>query len=416
MNILLLTSFYPPEIRSISTMMRQLAEGLVRRGHRVTALTAWPKDNLPEEARGLHFPVVVQEGQVTVVRVKTIGHRTSNYILRGLTELTLPWFYRRAIKKWVQTPIDGVIAYIPHFTLAGVGAWVKKKYGARYLLNVQDIFPQNAIDAGIMKNKIIIGFYEYLERRAYAAADALTTHTSGGKKFLIDQKGIQSDKITTVYNWIDPVAFQVGPSTGVFRRRYGLEGKFIFLFAGIFGPTQGLELVIDAARRVVDIPEISFLLVGEGTEKERLRHLVTQYNLPNVQFQPFVPPREYPTLLQEIDVGLMCLSPVNTTAVVPGKLSGYMAAGLPVAAFLQQQSEGHRIIQESHCGYSIISDSVDQAVVVIRQMFQERSKLKEYGRQGYEYAVRHFFIDDCIDQLARLITGEAKFDREDPRV
>ncbi|MBI2552371.1 glycosyltransferase family 4 protein [Candidatus Uhrbacteria bacterium] len=415
MNILLLTSFYPPEIRSISTMMRELAEGLVARGHTVTVMTPQPEDNLPDDEKGKSWPTVVKEGAVTVVRIKTFGQRTSNYVLRGLSELTLPFVYRRAIKKFVAGTIDGVVVYIPHFPLAQVGAWVKKKYGARYLLNVQDIFPQNAIDAGIMKHQALIKFYEYLERRAYRAADALTTHTSGGREFLIQKKAVPPEKITTVYNWIDVAGFACpspppSPTGGEgehesFRRQYGLEGKFIFLFAGIFGPTQGLELVIEVARRMADIKEAHFLLVGEGTEKERLKQLANKYGLGNVTFGAFVPPRQYPALLAEADVGLMCLAPENTTAVVPGKLLGYMAAGLPVAAFLQAVSEGHRIIREARCGYSIVSDDPERAEKMIRQMYTERLKLKEYGKSGQTYAAKHFSRSSCLDILAKLITN-----------
>lgn len=404
MHILLVTSMYPPEIRSISTMMRELADGFCAHGHAVTVITPQPEDNLPDEEKGKIWPTVSQEGAVKVVRIKTLGQRTSNYVLRGLGELTIPFSYRRAIRKWVPGGIDAVIVYIPHFPLAQVGAWVKRSYGARYLLNIQDIFPQNAIDVGIMRNKMIIRWFEYLERRAYIAADALTTHTRGGREFLITKKHISPEKITTVYNWIDLAVFKTS-ATGTFMRQYGLEGKCIFLFAGIFGPTQGLALAIEVARRVGDIPEIHFLFVGEGTQKEKLMRMCKEYDIHNVTFGPFVPPREYPALLAQVNVGLMCLAPENTTAVVPGKLFGYMAAGLPVLAFLQKQSEGHRIITEANCGYSIVSDSVNQAEAAVRKMFQDRVALKEYGRRGQEYAAEHFSKERCIGQLERLVVG-----------
>ncbi|OGL65833.1 hypothetical protein A3B21_04100 [Candidatus Uhrbacteria bacterium RIFCSPLOWO2_01_FULL_47_24] len=415
MHILLLTSFYPPEIRSISTMMRELAEGFAARGHAVTVVTARPEDNLADEEKRKSWPIVVQEGAVKVVRVKTLGQRASNYILRGVSELVLPFVYRRAIKKFVKVPIDGVVVYIPHFPLAQVGAWVKRKYGARYLLNVQDIFPQNAIDAGIMKNRALIAFYEYLERRAYRTADALTTHTSGGREFLIEKKGVPATKITTVYNWVDVNAFKFpsprpspvggGGGVGPFRARYGLGKKFIFLFAGIFGPTQGLELVIETARRVRDLSGVHFLFIGEGTEKARLTQLSKEYCLTNVTFGPFVSPKDYPALLAEVDVGLMCLAPENTTAVVPGKLWGFMAAGLPVVAFLQASSEGHKIIQTAQCGYSAVSGDSKTAEHIVRKAYAERSRLDEYGRRGQEYAAQHFSKEHCIDRIEHLITG-----------
>src|SRR3989338_8211162 len=179
MHILLVTIAYPPEIRSISIMMRELAETLVTRGHAVTVLTSWPQYNLSmDDIQEDYAPVMVEEG-VRVLRVKTLPHHKVAYLLRGIAQLLLPFFFVRALKKFVSDSVDAVIVYTPHLPLVRVGAYIKKKYGARYLLNVQDIFPQNAIDLGIMRNRFIIRFFERMERRAYATADAITTHTYG---------------------------------------------------------------------------------------------------------------------------------------------------------------------------------------------------------------------------------------------
>lgn len=403
MRILLLTNFYPPEVRSISTMMREISDGLVERGHEVTVLTSWPKENISPDARLYDMEEDMREGKVRVVRVKVPSSYSIHYWLRGLAQLIIPYFFWRALRRLHYKTVEGVIVYTPHLPLTLVGERIKKVYGARYLLNVQDIFPQNAIDLGIMRNRFVIRFFEWMEARAYRRADTITTHTEGGRQFLMDKKDVPPEKITTVFNWIDLHTFEQARAVGQFRRKYGLENKFIFLFAGIFGPTQGLDLILEVARRVQDIKGAHFLMVGEGTEKARLQALAASFDLHNMSFQPFVPPREYPKLLKEVDVGLMCLAPGNTTAVVPGKLWGYMAAGLPVAAFLQKESEGHRIVREAGCGYTVVSDNTDAAEAAIRKAWQEREHLKEYGQHGHEYARNHFSRERCIDQLALLI-------------
>lgn len=415
MRILLLTNFYPPEVRSISTMMRELAEGLVERGHEVTVLTSWPKENVSPDAPLDDLREDMLEGKVRVMRVKVPSSYSTRYWLRGLAQLIMPYFFWRAVRRLQYKTIEGVIVYTPHLPLTLVGERVKRIYSARYLLNVQDIFPQNAIDLGIMHNRLLIRFFERMEARAYRSVDAITTHTEGGRRFLIEKKGVPADKVRTMYNWIDVDAFaspSLQPSSTrgegdvrPFRKQYGLEGKFLFLFAGIFGPSQGLELIVETAHRVADLEAVHFLMVGEGTEKERLQKLAASFHLSNMSFQPFVPPREYPALLKEVDVGLMCLAPYNTTAVVPGKLTGYMAAGLPVVGFLQKQSEGHRIVQESGCGYTVVSDNPQEVKAVVRKIWSERARLKEYGQRGRDYSVRNFSRRHCIDQLTQIITG-----------
>ena len=402
MNILLLTNFYPPEVRSISTMMRELAEGLAVQGHQVTVLTSWPKENISPEAQSKNFAKDVREGAVRVIRVKVPSSYSRHYWLRGLLQLSLPYFFWHAVRHLKYATIDGVIVYIPHLPLAMVGARVKQVYGARYLLNVQDIFPQNAIDLGIMKNKVLIWFFEWMELRAYRAADVMTTHTEGGRQFLITRKHIPEDKITVVPNWVDVSPFKNAQRTGIFRKRYGLDNKFIFLFPGIFGSSQHLEFIIEIARRIADISEIVFLFVGDGTEKARLQKMAADYGLSNVQFQPFVDPKEYPMLVKDIDVGFLCLSMENTTSVVPGKLWGFMASACPVVAFLQPASDGHRIIKEARCGYSLGSDNVEKAIELVRQIYAQQDQLDGLGRNGYNYVSTYFSKQACIAQLGSL--------------
>lgn len=404
MNILLVTDAYPPEIRMISVMCQELAQELTSRGHDVTVVTSWPQYNLDEEAASTTFSEYTMENGVVVIRVRALPHHKVNMIIRGMSELTLPFLYLRKIKQFVRHKIDAVIAYSPPLPLAFVGTRIKKKHSARYLLNVQDIFPQNAIDLGMIKNRFVARFYEWLEQKAYQAADKLTSHTHGGRAFLIESKSVPSDKIDMVSNWIDANSYKDLKSIGSFREKYGLKDKFIFLFGGILGPAQNLVFVIEVAKRVVDLLEIRFLFVGDGTEKRELQELVAKYDLSNVVFQPFVSVVQYPHLVQEADVGLVCLSSTNRTFVVPGKVLGFMAAAIPIVAFLNKESDTHRLINEAQCGYSVVSDDPEKVADIVRRIFLDRTKLKEYGENGHEYAVANYSRKACINQLDKLIT------------
>lgn len=404
MNILLVTDSYPPEIRMISRMCQELAQELTLRGHHVTVVTSWPRYNLDEEESGKkHFPYAVEDG-VDVIRVRTLPHHKVNMIVRGISELMLPFLFLRKIRKFVRHRIDAVIVYSPPLPLALVGEKIKKKYAARYLLNIQDIFPQNAIDLGIIRSRCVARYFEWLERRAYRKADALTSHTQGSKAFLLANKGISPDRIDVVPNWIDVTSFKNAKPTGLFREKYGLKDKFIFLFAGILGPAQKLDFLIEVARRVADLPSISFLIVGDGTEKGRLQELVAKYKVTNVNFQPFVSLEQYPLLVKEADVGLVCLCGKSWTSAVPGKVLGFLAAALPVVAFLNSQSDTHRLINEAQCGYSIISDDPEKAADLVRNVFRAKTKLRTYGENGRRYVLANCSKKHRVDQLERLIT------------
>jgi len=404
MHILLVTDSYPPEIRSASHLMRELAEELNARGHRVTVLTSSPRYNLSAGSLGKTYAEHCLESNIEVIRVSTLPHHKVNFMLRGIAQLTMPMMFIAKVKKYLKGKIDAVLVYSPPLPLAEVGAHVKKKYGARYVLNIQDIFPQNAIDLGILRDRLIIKWFEWLECRAYGLADKVTAHSAGNRTYLLDNKKISEDKVAILHNWIDTAAYSTGQREGNWRREYGMNGKCIFLFAGVIGPSQGLDLLIAAAKRIrVKYRDVAFLIVGDGTEKCGLIRMAESMGLDNVVFKPFVSQAEYPKLVNECDVGIVSLSSKNKTPVVPGKLLGYMAASKPVVAFLNQESDGHQIIKDAHCGISTVSNSPDDVVLCIETILGRRENLKEFGRNGRKYVVEHFDKERCVDDLLALL-------------
>lgn len=402
MNVVLITDSYPPEIRSASHLMQELAEGLRDRGHKVTVVTSYPQYNLPEELKSRVFNAFSVEDGIDIIRVKTLPHHKVNLIIRGISQLTMPYIFSSKMAKYLKDKIDGVIVYSPPLTLATVGKVVKNKYGSRFILNIQDIFPQNAIDLGILKNWFMIKFFERMESKAYERADKITVHSEGNRNFLVNLKHVPENRIHVLHNWIDLTPYLSVHKNGKFRKQYGLDNRFIFLFAGIIGPSQGLDIVIKAANEIKEITDICFLLVGDGMEKERLMKMAKQYSLKNIIFQPFVSKEEYPELVKDVDVGMVCLSSMNKTPIVPSKILGYMAASIPIVAFLNRESDGHRIIKDAQCGHSEVSDEPMKAAEIILKIYKERDKIKQYGENGFKYVSTNFGKKVCIDKLEKL--------------
>jgi len=407
MNTLIVTPYYPPVISTLANMMQELAEALIDTGHNVTVATAWLPNKLSKETDHYALTSFSNERGVSIIRVKTPFLNSENYVLRGFSQLLLPYVFWCNIRKYVKRNIDVVTVYTPPITFAMLGNLVKKKFNARLVLNVQDIFPQNAIDLGIMKNPLLIKFFEYLEMTAYRSADKVTSHTECSLRFLVEKKGISPDKTHLITNWIDVAPYRDAPNID-FRNRFRLEGKLIFLFAGVMGPSQGLDTLIEAARELKSVSnEICFLFVGEGTEKSRLMKMVEDYSLDNVVFKQLIPLDQYPDLVKNVDAGIVCLSSLNKTPVVPAKILGYMAASIPVVAILQESSDGHKLIMESKCGYSIFSNgSVEDIADLFIKLYNERSILKEYGENGLRYVSKHFTKDVCVDNMIRLLESD----------
>ncbi len=406
MNTLIVTPYYPPIISTLASMMQELAEALTDRGHHVTVATAWLPNKISRETDCNDLTVYSNEKGLSVIRIKTPLLNSRNYFLRGLAQLLLPYLFWKLIRKYVKK-IDMVAVYTPPLTLALIGSFVKKKFGARFVLNVQDIFPQNAMDLGIMKNRLLIRFFEYLELNAYRSADQITSHTKGSLRFLVEQKEVPSSKVHFITNWIDTAPYRDAGNLN-FREKFHLEEKLVFLFAGVMGPSQSLELLIEAAIHVKSIADgICFLFVGGGTEKDRLMKMAKEYSLDNVVFQTLVPLEQYPDLLKSVDVGIVCLGSLNKTAVVPAKILGYMSASIPVAAILHKESDGHDLIREAKCGYSIFSDvSARDVADLFIKLYNEKSRFKEFGENGFRYVSHHFAKDICVNKLIQLLEND----------
>lgn len=401
MRILLVTVAYPPEVRSASYLMYELACELRDRGNEVTVLTTAPQYNIPKGYKDIPRKKVSIEEEIRIIRAKSLPVHKTGFILRGIGVLTLPIYLFRLAKKHIQL-VDIVIVYSPPLTLAILGAWMKSKFKCKFILNVQDIFPQNAIDLRIMRNPVVIYFFEAIERFSYDYADHITVHSEGNLNFLAKRKKVKKEKISVLPNWLDTDSFESAKRTGVYKHKYKLNGKFVILFAGVVGPAQGLDIVIPIAEALRDIPDIVFLIVGDGTERAKIESEAQRINLKNILFSGFVPMEEYPFLAKDMDVGLVCLSKEMKSPVVPGKIQGYMAAGLPIIGILNKESDGHKFIRDAGAGFSLIAGDVKSSVEAIRKLYSDERLRIKMGAAGSFFVNSNLTKSMCVDSLSNL--------------
>lgn len=397
-TILLLTESYPPEIRSGSQIIYDFVEEMKQRGYEVFVVTTKPRYNLPKDKPNPTYSLVTNEEGVKVIRINLPFLHKANYLKRGIASLILPFLFYRYIKKEISRKPDIIFTYSPPLTLGSAAIWAKRYFHSKLVFSAQDIFPQNAVDLGILKNPLLIKFFEWLERWVYKNSDIITVHSEGNRDFLINEKGQLGHKVITVYNWVNLSRFENISSTIDFRHSFKLDSKFIILFAGVVGPSQGLDVIVDVAKGLQANPEIHFLIVGDGMEKQKMIDKVKYTGLKNISFRPFIEERVYPKLLKDVDVGLVSLSAKNKTAVVPGKLMGYMSAGLPVLAVLNRESDGHQIIKNANCGFSLLPPDKKGIIDAVLKL-KSNKKLRElFGKNGRLFAQKYFDRKSCVDK------------------
>jgi glycosyltransferase involved in cell wall biosynthesis len=405
MHVLLICDAYPPEVRSASLLTFDFASALTERGHRVTVVTTYPQYNLAAGA-ARDYPLDTTENGVRVIRLRTLPIHKVGFLKRGVGEMSLPFTFASRIKELVRDTVDVIEVYSPPLPLAMAGWMLKRHYDCPLVVNVQDLFPQNALDLGLVRNGPVFWGLLALERAAYAAADMITVHSVGNRNFLLEKRNLAPAKATVVSNWVDPRAFTRATTTepGKYRRQFNLGADFVMLFAGVLGPAQGLDVVVDAAWELRSESGLRVLLVGDGTEKTRLVEKVKSRGQQNVQFENFVSKDEYPKLLAECDAGLVSITAEYHTPVVPGKLLGYMAGGIPVLAALNLESDGHSILRDSGAGYSVAGNDVAGLAAAMRRLRDDSSLRSQMGERGRRYAMEHFDRARCIAQYEQLFT------------
>lgn len=401
MKVVLITDAYPPEIRSASALMFDLATGLRDWGHEVTVLTCYPKYNLTAEDRsactnGKWKHDAVEDG-IRVIRVDAKGVHNTGPIRRGMAFLMLPFLFRRAGA--ILDQVDAIVHYSPPLTLGVAAVWLKKRFRATYIMNVQDMFPQNAVDLGVLRNKGAITFFRAIEDYCYRNADFITCHSEGNAALLTKKLG-DGKKVCVVHNWVDPREYDVAVGHS-FRERLGLDGKFVVFFGGVMGFAQDLGTVVECARFLRDQPDIYFLLAGDGVEKRNL--LRQAQGLNNVRFQPFVSRKEYPYWVKGCDAGLVTLRPTMKTPVLPSKVLGFMAAKKPWIASVNHESDVRVIAEEASCGLICNpGDPMDMARAVL-QLYASPEKRQLLGENGRNHCRREFCKSKALAAYHRLV-------------
>lgn len=402
MHVVLLSIAYPPEVRSASLLTFDFASELVKRGHEVTVVTGWPGTNIAASDQQRTFETVMIEDGVRVVRVRSLPVYKVSRFVRGIGELALPIAFAIAALRHAKKA-DIIEVYSPPLTLAFAGAFLKRIYRCPMILNAQDMFPQNMIDLGWIRPGAALSALLAMEKLAYRGADAITVHSPGNRDFLVDQRGQSSAKVRVIPNWVDTDDFD-GKSAGTYRSQLGLNGAFVAIFAGVMGPAQGLERIVDAANELRHLPDLRILIAGDGIEKPGLVERCRARGQANVLFTDFVSKDEYPALLAECDLGLVSITSDYRTPVVPGKMMGYMASGLPVLAALNRESDGHGMLRESGAGLSVLSDDVQSVAAALEKLYRDRAGAAEMGRRGREYVTQNFNRERCVGMYDALFS------------
>jgi colanic acid biosynthesis glycosyl transferase WcaI len=405
MNVILLTAYFPPEIGSAAHLFADIGAEMVQRGHSVTVLTGYPTYNidpatLPEKYRTGLWRVEEYAG-MNVVRTRTIQMPRHVPTLRGIDQVTSALMQIITGLRFCKGQTDAIVVYSPPLFL-GMTAWALRVLkGGSVVLNVQDLFPQSAIDLGVLKSRILVRFFRWIERLLYRNADAVTVHSPGNRDHVIQMGGI-AEKTFVMHNVVDTRQIQPGERMNALRKAEGIaESTTVVSFAGVLGYSQDLDTVIDAARTFEGKHDVLFLIVGDGVEKARLQEKAKDLN--NTRFLPMLPKEQYPSLLHASDICLVTLRNAVQTPVVPSKILSIMAAARPVLAGLPLHGDAPALIKEAGCGLCVEPENAKALADALGTMINNRNSWKTYGENGRKFAESHLSLGASVDHYEAII-------------
>jgi len=282
--------------------------------------------------------------------------------------------------------VDVVWGTTPPLFQGGTAWLLARLKRAAFVFEVRDLWPAFAVAVGVLRNRPLIATSEAFERFLYRHADRLVVNSPGYVEHVLERGARQVDLVP---NGVDASMFKPGATGASFRKAHGLQGKYIALYAGALGLSNDLDVVLHAAARLKDEPEIALVLLGDGKERQALVARARAICLPNLFFLPAVPKEEMDEALAAADACIAILKPLDVyRTTYPNKVFDYMAAGRPV--ILAIDGVIRQLIEAAEAGVFVPPGDPEALAAAIRTLAANRGAGRAMGRSGRAYVVRHF--------------------------
>ena len=402
MKVLILSLIFSPDNVSTAQIWAGIAEDLRKVGHDVRVLTTTPhfhRDASMEAKQSLRsvFGRLVQKSEYAGIPVTHILMPNKG-IWPPLRMLSWINFHvlSTLIGCFSRFKPDVVIAPSPPLTI-GLNAWViAAMHGARYVYNVQEIYPDIAINLGMMRNKQVIAFFSWLERLTYRKAAVVTSIT----RAMCEKIASRTDpkKVVLIPNFVDLSDTVEIPRENAFAAEHNLSGKFVMTYAGNMGVPQKLGVMIELARR---IPTLTVLMIGGGGDAARLKEQAK--GLKNVLFVDYQPISRMNEIYAASDLFYVGQDPKACADGIPSKIYRILGHRKPLIVMTSESSDLAVFVKDSQSGL-LINEDYDRVSDMVRTLMNDADRLREYGERGYQYVKSSFarpVVSGAYDSICR---------------
>lgn len=389
MNLLFLTLLDFSSINEYNIYTDLLRE-FCKHGHSVYVIS-------PVERR-TNQKTKILKGEKSVILKLRIGNiQKTNIIEKGISTLTIEKIFIRGIKKFFPyVKFDLVMYSTPPITFQKAVEFVKKRDHAKTYLLLKDIFPQNAIDMGMMSKtgwkSIIWKYFRLKEKKLYSVSDRIGCMSEANRKYVLDHNPeIRPEVVEVCPNSIDirDVSLSVNGRNAI-RQKYGIPlEKTVFVYGGNLGKPQGIPFLIKCLKTQLHIQDTFFLIVGDGTEYSKLAAFFEKEKPVNMKLMKRLPKEDYDRMIAACDVGMIFLDHRFTIPNFPSRLLSYMQAKLPILAMTDPNTDIGKVIVEGGFGWWCESNNVNNFIKTINKI-KKTNNQEVMGSYALEYMKRNY--------------------------
>ncbi len=398
MNIIFFTM-----VRMTDLGQRNIYTDLMRKfsamGHSVCVVS--PRERSMGIASGL-----TESGGVRILGVRTLNLQKTSIIEKGIGQLLVEYQFRNAFRKFLSGEQFDLILYsTPPVTFPKVIKYVRRcNPGARTYLLLKDIFPQNAVDIGLMTKNGLKGLlYRYFRRKEkllYSLSDNIGCMSPANVKYLLKENpSIEVEKVGIAPNSVE-LSDKEAVDRVYVRRKYDIPiDKPIFVYGGNLGKPQGIPFLIECLKANSKRDDCHFLVVGSGTELPKLKAWYDEAKPQSVTLMDILPADEYDKLVRVCDVGLIFLDHRFTIPNYPSRLLPYLENKMPVLCATDPNTDIGRIAEQNGYGYWCESNSAEAFTALVDRML--RSDKKAMGERGYVFLCKNYLVENTYDAVMK---------------
>lgn len=393
MNILFLTVTRIDNLESRG-IYTDLLRFFIKEGHSVHIVS-------PSERRFANDTHLIENSDHSILKVKTLNIQKTNIVEKGIGTILLEYQFEKAINKYYRDiKFDLILYSTPPITLTRIIEKIKERDGARTYLLLKDIFPQNAVDIGMMpKSGLLYKSFRKKERKLYHLSDFIGCMSPANVEFLLKHNpDIDSEIVEVCPNSVELESHLPKIDRSVLKVKYNIPTEStVFIYGGNLGKPQGLDFLLNVLESNINKKDRYFLIVGSGTEYGKIAKWFEEYKPNNAELISALPKQEYDEFVRSCDVGLIFLDPRFTIPNYPSRLLSYLEYKMPVLIATDMNTDIGSIAQENGYGLWCENGDLDKFNSLLDTLTTNRDLRSQMGENGYKFLKENYTVEKSYE-------------------